>query len=309
MVYIIFLISLVAVSKGADWLVDSAAAITKIWGISQILVGATLVSLGTTLPEMVISALAATQGKGDVVTGTALGSIIFNTAVILGCTAIIKPLRLNRETFLKAGTMMGVIILFSLLAADGHISRLDSLLLVLALFVFLGVNIWEGLANSKQDKNKGGHNNNDILMHLARLGLGAALVVGGAHYLLESGVEIAQLFGVPEAFIALTLFAIGSSLPELVTAVTAALKGHTDLVLGNVIGANILNIVFAVGIAGLINPFAVAARAHRVDVPSGLAAMAILFIPGLFNKKIGRLQGMLTTTAYIAYLIFARMLI
>lgn len=309
MVYIIFLISLIAVSKGADWLVEGAVAVTKIWGISQILVGATLISLGTTLPEMVVSALAAAQGKGDVVTGTALGSIIFNTAVILGLAAIIKPLRLQRETFIKAGTMLGVLALFSLLAADGHISRFDSLVLVLALLAFLGTNVWEGLTNSKPQKNGGTKAANDILMHLARLGLGAALVVGGAHYLLESGVAIAQRFGVPEAFIALTLFAIGSSLPELITAITAARKGHTDLVLGNVIGANILNIVFAVGIAGIIKPFAVAPRAYEVDVPAGLTAMAILFIPGFFSKKISSLQGLLTTLAYAAYLVLVRWLL
>lgn len=309
MVYIIFLISLAAVSKGADWLVDGAVALTKIWGISQILVGATLISLGTTLPEMVVSALAAAQGKGDVVTGTALGSIIFNTAVILGLAALIKPLRLNRETFLKTGTMVGALMLFSLLAVDGHISRFDSLLLVLALLVFMGTNIWDGLANSKQERNGDEHSTNDVLMHLARLALGAVLVVGGAHYLLESGVEIAQLFGVPEAFVALTLFAIGSSLPELITAITAALKGHTDLILGNVIGANILNIFFVVGIAGLIRPFAAAPRTYRIDVPSGLAAMAILLIPGLFTKKISRLQGLLTIIAYAGYLIFVRGLI
>ncbi len=120
-------------------------AVTKIWGgISQILVGgATLISLGgTTLPEMVVSALAAVQGKGDVVTGTALGSIIFNTAVILGLAAIIKPLRLQRETFIKAGTMLGILALFSLLAVDGHISRFDSLVLLLALLAFFWARIF-----------------------------------------------------------------------------------------------------------------------------------------------------------------------
>lgn len=124
-------------------------------------------------------------------------------------------------------------------------------------------------------------------------------------------MAIAQRFGgVPEAFIALTLFAIGSSLPELITAVTAARKGHTDLVLGNVIGANILNIVFAVGIAGIIKPFAVAPRAYEVDVPAGLTAMAILFIPGGFlAKKISSLQGLLTTLAYAAYLVLVRWLL
>lgn len=301
MVYIIFILSLVAVSKGADWLVEGAVGLARLWGISQIVVGATIVSLGTTLPETLISAFAAAQGKGDVIVGTAIGSILFNTAVILGLAALIRPPRLTeRQPFYKAGTMVGVLILFALLALDLHISRGDSLLLAFVLILFLGSNMWNRTRNSGEKKNN--ISKNDLIKHLVHLVIGSILVVAGANFLLDSGVEIARILGVPEAIIAVTLFAVGSSLPELITAITAASKGHTDLVLGNVMGANTLNIVFVISTAGLISPFAVAPSVLSIDVLFSLSMMSILLIPALFTKKISRLQGIISIIAYFAYL-------
>ncbi|NLJ80230.1 MAG: calcium/sodium antiporter [Firmicutes bacterium] len=303
MVYLIFILSLSAVTKGADWLVEGAVGLTKLWGISQIVVGATIVSLGTTLPENLISALAAAQGKGHIVVGTALGSILFNTAVILGLAAVIRPPQIrDKDTFLKAGTMVGVLVLFTVLALDLHIARWESALLALILFFYLGSNIW----NSRRRSARGHKNNSkaDFRLHLFRVGLGSAFVVLGAHYLLDSGVEIARIFGVPEAIIAFTLFAVGSSLPEFVTAMAAAWKGHTDLILGNVLGANTLNIIFVITTAGLIRPFLVDPAVLRTDVPLSLLLIAVLLFPAIFTKKISRLQGLITLLAYFAYIIF-----
>ncbi len=300
MVYIIFILSLIAVTKGADWLVEGAVALAHLWGISQIVVGATIVSLGTTLPETLISAFAAAQGKGDVIVGTAIGSILFNTAVILGLAAVIRPPRVvERQPFYKAGTMVGVLVLFGLLALDLHISRGDSLLLALILILFLGSNIWNGTRNGEEKNNS---SKGDVARHFLHLVVGCVFVVAGAHFLLESGVEIARILGVPEAIIAVTLFAIGSSLPELITGITAASKGHTDLVLGNVMGANTLNIIFVISTAGLIGPFAVTSNVLKVDIPLSLMVMAVLLIPAIFTKRISRLQGTITILAYVAYL-------
>lgn len=301
MIYIIFLFSLIAVTKGADWLVEGAVGLTNIWGISQIVVGATIVSLGTTLPETLISAFAATQGKGDVIAGTALGSILFNTAVILGLATLIKPPRVQgRDTFFKAGTMVGVLVLFTLLGFDAHISRFDALLLVLVLALFLYSNIKTGVNGAKEEK--GSVSKNELYGHIFRFLIGCSFVVGGAHFLLESGVEIARILHVPEAIIAVTLFAVGSSLPELITSVTAARKGHTDLVLGNVIGANTLNIIFVISTAGLIRPFAVAASILTTEVLISLLVMSILLLPSLFIKRISRIQGFITISIYLGYL-------
>ncbi len=303
MLYLIFLLSLAAVTKGADWLVEGAVGLTRFWGISQVIVGATVVSLGTTLPENLISSLAALKGKGDVVAGTAIGSILFNTAVILGLAAILRPPRLeDKDTFFKAGTMAGVLILFALFSLDLHISRWDALLFVALLILFLASNIHSGRRTAENEKFD--FSKRDLYSYSARLIVGIALVVGGAHYLLESGVAIAMVLGIPEAIIAITLFAVGSSLPELITAVTAARRGYTGLVLGNVLGANTLNIVFVVATAGLLRPFSIDPDVLRIDVPSSLLVMGILIVPALWRKKISRLQGVVTILLYFAYIAF-----
>lgn len=301
MVYLVFFLSLTAVTFGADWLVEGAVQLTKLWGISQIVVGATIVSLGTTLPETLISAFAAVQNKGDVVLGTAIGSIIFNTAIILGFATLIRPPRVkDKDAFYRAGTMIGVLVLFGLLAYDSYISRWDSLLLFAILLLSMFLTVRQGRNNrGEMQENRSDHN---LWKPIVRFLLGCLLVVGGAHFLLESGVLIAQQFNVPEAIIAVTLFAAGSSLPELITAITAARKGHTGLVLGNVIGANTLNIVFVMSAAGFIRPFSVPHSTLSFDIPVGLGLMALLLLPAIRTKEIKRWQGVLSIFAYLIYL-------
>jgi len=303
MVYIIFLISLLAVSKGADWLVDGAVGITKSLGISPVIVGATVVSLGTTLPEALISSFAAYQGRSEVIAGTALGSILFNTAVILGLSVLIKPAIISsRDTLYKAGTMIAVPTLFALLSLDHHISRWDALLLVFIPLLFLISNMMKGVKQSQGNNNK--ETGQKLSQHFIRLAAGCASVVLGARFLLDSGVKIARFLGVSEAVIALTLFAVGSSLPELITGITAAKRGHIDLVLGNIMGANTLNIIFVMSLSGLIQPFAVDPNVLQADIPLSLVTMGILFVPALFTRRIDRWQGLITILGYILCLIF-----
>lgn len=302
-ILLIFIVSLIAVTKGADWLVEGAVGLAQIWGIPQIIVGATIVSLGTTLPETLISSFAAVQGKGDVVLGTSLGSILFNTAVILGLASVIRPPQVkDKDTFFKAGTMIGVLVLLGILASDRMISRFDSFVLALILLFYLGSNVWAGMNTSNGEKNN--HSRSDLWRNIRNFSLGTVLVVLGARYLLDSGVEIARILGVPEAIIAVTLFAIGSSLPELITATTAAIKGHTGLVLGNVFGANTLNIIFVIAISGLIRPFPVASSVITMDIPAALFMMAVLVLPAFFTKRITRVQGAVTIIAYFTYIVF-----
>ncbi|HHT67769.1 MAG TPA: calcium/sodium antiporter [Firmicutes bacterium] len=303
MIYVIFLVSLVAVSKGADWLVDGAVGIARALRISQIVVGATIVSLGTTLPEALVSSFAAYQGRSEVIAGTALGSILFNTAVILGIAVLIKPpLLTSKEPFFKAGTMIAVPVLFALLSLDHHISRWDALLLVFILILFLVSNMMKGMRESKEEAYT--VVTKDLKKHVIQLVIGSAAVILGARFLLNSGVEIARALGVSEAIIALTLLAVGSSLPELITGITAARKGHTDLVLGNVMGANTLNIIFVIALAGLIQPFAVNPEVLRIEIPISLLMMGVLFVPALFAKRIGRWQGLITVLGYVVCLMF-----
>ncbi len=282
---------------------DGAAGITKSLGISQVIVGATVVSLGTTLPEALISSFAAYQGRSGVIAGTALGRSLFNTAVILGLSVLIKPAVISsRDTLYKAGTMVAVPTLFALLSLDHHISRWDALLLIFILLLFLFSNMMKGIQQSQEQNNKEAEQR--LPRQLIQLAAGCAAVVLGARFLLDSGVEIARSLGVSEAVIALTLFAVGSSLPELITGLTAARRGHIDLVLGNIIGANTLNIIFVMSLAGLIQPFAVDPRVLQADIPLSVVTMGILFVPALFTRRIDRWQGLLTIIGYILCLLF-----
>ena len=289
-------------TKGADWLIEGAIGLSKKLGISQVVVGATIVSLGTTLPEALISGFAAYHGKAEVIVGTNLGSILFNTAVILGLGVLITPLSLDsRDSFYKAGTMIAVPVLFALLSLDHHISRWDALLLIIVLLVFLISNMKKEYGrDQEQVQPQQGKLDPDTVHLLA----GSVTVVLGARFLLSSGTQIARALGVSEAIIALTLLAVGSSLPELITGITAARKGHIDLVFGNVMGANTLNIVFAMSLAGLIQPFAVNPSVLQVEIPLSLLMMGILFVPALFTKRITRVQGLLTILGYIFCLTF-----
>ena len=303
--FVIIVIALYILAKGADLLVDEAVALSKLWGLPTVVIGATIVSLGTTLPEAAVSVAAAIQGSPGLALGNAVGSIITDCGLILGLAAVLKPLPLDRAIVNRQGWIQvaaGVaLILFtlpwsnlgSMFSKGGHLPQWAGIVLVAGLFAYLyfsirsarlgvapvGVDLVD--AASPEDAEK-----RSRMRTLGLLFLGIALVVLSAQVLIPSVQVSAIRLGVPEAVIAATLVALGTSLPEMVTALNAVRKGHGELAVGNVIGADILNVLFVAGVSAAVTPGGLIAepRFFRLLFP-GMLALLIAFRIGIFFQR------------------------
>ncbi len=305
-IYALFVIGLLAVIKGGDWLVESAVWLAGILGIPQVIVGATIVSMGTTLPETMIGSFAAIADSGDIVIGTALGSVLCNTGLILGLNNVVRPTIIeDTDTFLKVGSMIGVVVLLGIFGANGMVSGIETWILLLLLAAYVAINIWAS-TNGKH-AHKVPYTTNDLWKNGIYFFVGLLLVVVGARLLLDSGISIARIYGISEAVIAVTLFAVGSSLPELVTSIAAAIKGHNGIFFGNILGANILNILMVVGVSSAINPIAITRDVLFTQIPMTLLLMGVLVMPAFITKKISKAQGLVAFLLYLTYIIYLTM--
>lgn len=300
----LFALGLAGVIRGGDWFVEKAVWFAKLLKIPEVILGATVVSLGTTLPETMISVLAASTERGEIVIGTAVGSILCNTGLILGLSVLIRPIAVRTSaSMIQTISALTALAVLWYLSADGAIGRSDTIVLLVLLAVFLSYNAWSGLNGDKPTQPEKG-DAQAIARNLVIFVLGLLFVVGGARLLLDSGVTIARLLGIPEALIAVTLFAVGSSLPELVTAISAGLKGYNHLLLGNILGANILNILMVVSVSSLVRPFSVDRDILQVQLPAAAALLSILILPSFFTKKITRTQGLVAFLGYASLIVF-----
>ena len=264
--FAIILGTLYILSRGADLLVEEAVRLSILWRIPKVLIGATIVSLGTTLPEAAVSVLAAFRGNSDLALGNAVGSIICDTGLIIGAASLISPLTLDRQVVNRQGWLqLGAGVLLALVSLpyaallrgaplEGRIPQSMGILFVILLILYLFVSIrWsrttmEGLTDEKKEDSKV----TSMPILLLKLAAGSALIILSSRVLIPS-VEITALrIGIPQGIIAATLVALGTSLPELATAITAARKGHGELAVGNVIGADILNVLFVVGVSASV---------------------------------------------------------
>ena len=376
---LLFAVGLVMLIKGGDWFVDGAAGIARRFHLPELLIGATVVSIGTTLPEVMVSAQGAMAGSGSMAYGNAIGSIICNTALIAALTITIKPAKTERKalvlpiTFFFASAAfyvfvayffgefarwVGIVLLcifvdymisvviqmkkgpaneidgivdeskvqdtaeeeevkeFSLIRLlieaavvlvgggimiyRGGIFRWIGLAMIVVFFVYADISLIRKISNKPPLA---------MLNEIFYMIIGAAVIAGGANMLVDSGTAIASDFGVPETVIALTFVALGTSLPELVTAITSLVKGHGALSLGNIIGANLFNLVLVSGVATTISPFAVPAESQIMglpasfvlDIPVMLGVMLLLTVPTLIGKKLYRAQGIALLCIYAAF--------
>ena len=314
---LLFAVGLVLLIKGGDWFVDGATGIARRFHLPDIIVGATVVSIGTTLPEVMVSATGAMLGQGAMAYGNAIGSIICNTALIAGISVAFNPGPANAKSM-----KMPVIFFFSSAALYcvaayllGEFPRWMGLVMLAIFVVYLVLNVRQGLKHPdevEEEDDDGEAKPRTLLMELALLVVGAALIAVGADLLVEHGTIIAQTLGVPETVIALTFVALGTSLPELVTTITSLKKGHASLGIGNVIGANVFNLVLVSGVAVTLAPFEVPVGklllGHNaslvLDIPLMLIVMVLLCIPALARKKLDRWQGVLLLCIYAAFCIF-----
>ncbi len=298
---LLFITGLILICAGGDRLVDAAVAIARKLKISQIVVGATIVSLGTTLPEILVSTTAAFDGSASVAAGNAFGSIICNTALIAGLTQTIRPA--DRVTASSIGWRCGFFFLvISVMEicgiAKGGYDRPAGMIL-LAIFVFYAWMNIKGASGEEEETEDMSYIS--IPKQLLILAVCAALLYAGANLLVDNGIRIAQSLGVPERVIAVTFIALGTSLPELVTSVMSLVKGYGNVGLGNIIGANILNLLLVIGIPAAVTGMELERQTTGVDIPLSILVMAVLFVPILMRKRSSRIQGILLIGIYMAY--------
>lgn len=309
--------------KGGDWFVDAATGIAKRFKLPELLIGATVVSIGTTLPEVMTSAMGAAAGSGAMAYGNAIGSIICNTSLIAALTIAIKPAPADKKALIfPVSCFFGVAAFYALTAyVGGRFDRWVGIVLLIAFVVYMVINVLnmkknpdaesetEALTECEIAEEKTESSNLALVKDILVL-IGSALVIAlGAHLLVDSATEIAKNLGVPETVISLTIVALGTSLPELVTAVTSLLKGHGALSLGNIIGANIFNLVLVSGAAITINPFDVPSEATFLgnnasllfDLPLVFVVMGIMTIPTILTGRLRRWQGISLLAIYLSY--------
>ena len=315
---ILFVIGLVLLIKGGDWFVDGAAGLAHRYHIPEILIGATVVSIGTTIPEVMVSSIAAAVGQSQTAYGNAIGSVICNTALISAITISAKA-----SADVDTRTFRTPVLFFFLAAAiysvvaytTGSFSRLIGIILLSIFIIYMVLTVRQAFSGKlvmDPEEDEGEEKESPLWKDIVFLILGAAIIAVGAKLLVDNGKIIAAGLGVPESVIALTFIALGTSLPELVTAITSLAKGHSSLSLGNIVGANLFNLVFVSGMAITINPFTIPTdkviAGHNaslvLDVPLMLFVMAFMTVPALCTKKLRRYQGIVLLAVYAAYVAF-----
>ena len=311
---LLFLVGLVLLIKGGDWFVDGATGIAKRFHIPEILIGATVVSIGTTLPEVMVSAGAALSGHGEIAYGNAIGSIICNTSLIAALTVAIRPSGINRKPLALSVVFFFIAALFYAGVAyfAGNFSRTVGIILVSIFVVYMLISVVEAKKSLSENKDELTEIEGALWKDLVWLVVGAAVIAVGADLLVDNGTIIAEMLGVPETVIALTFVALGTSLPELVTAVTSLIKGHSALSLGNIIGANLFNLVLVSGVSTVLSPFPVPDSSEifgvntslAVDIPVMFVVMSLLVFPALIKGKLSRIQGILLLLIYAAFCVF-----
>lgn len=307
----LFLVGFLFLIKGGDWFVDGAQSIAHRFGMSELLIGATVVSIGTTLPEVMVSAQGALAGNGAIAFGNAIGSVICNTALIAAITLVVRPAAVERKTLLlpaAAFFIAAAYYVFNAYAFRGF-DRLSGIVLLVMFVAYMVVTVARMKAQPETSAQPAPREEPEgsLAKDMGLLVAGAVVIAVGARLLVDNATVIAQALGVPDSVIALTLVALGTSLPELVTAVTALIKGHGALSLGNIIGANLFNLVLVSGIATTIRPFTLesaSATSMVVDVPLMLGVMALLVLPALIKEKLYRWQGTVLLCVYAAYCVF-----
>lgn len=305
---VLFMVGLILICIGGDRLVDAAVAIAKKLGIPKIVVGATVVSLGTTLPEVLVSTTAAFDGSASIAAGNAFGSIICNTALIAGLTQTIRPTKKVEVSSLLWRSAFFFLVLIAMNVygyVTGLFSRPVGVLLLLLFGVYAFLNIKRSAFEGEEDEEDKPTDEVSVPKQLLILVLCAVLLYVGANLLVDNGIYIANGLGVPERVIAVTFIALGTSLPELVTSIVSLIKGYGNVGLGNVIGANILNMLLVIGIPAAVAGIPLERSTVVVDMPLALGVMALLLVPILVRKKASRLQGIGLLGIYAAYCIIS----
>ena len=313
----LFAVGLVLLIKGGDWFVDGATGLAKRFNLPDIVVGATVVSIGTTLPEVMVSTTGALQGSGAMAYGNAIGSIICNTALIAAISITCNPGPVNVKSMKTPAIFFFMASALYCLAAYGlgTFPRWMGFVMLTIFVIYMVLTVRNGMANpdeAEEEEEEGGKPK-ALWQELALLVVGAGVIAVGADLLVEHGQIIAIGLGVPETVVALLFVALGTSLPELVTTITSLKKGRASLGVGNVIGANVFNLVLVSGVAVSLAPFDVPCENLLLntglnlslvfDIPVMLGVMSLMIFPTLASKKLGRWQGIALLAIYAAFVV------
>jgi cation:H+ antiporter len=307
--YILLLIGFVLLVKGADIFVEGSSAIAKHFKIPAFIIGLTIVAMGTSAPEAAVSITAAIGGQNGIVAGNVLGSNLFNTLAVLGICALIKPCpvapKIVKGEYPMSGLVTVLFIILALTTLGGpeqlYFSRIDGIILLAAFTAFLIFTVKKAFSEDHHDEEE----IKDISMvkSVIMVILGIAGIIIGGNFVVNSASAIAASFGISETLIGLTIVAIGTSLPELVTSVAAALKGHTDIAVGNVIGSNIFNLLFVMGLSTTIHPVSIE-MLSIYDAAILTVVTMVTLIPCIRHKHITRLWGAIMTALYVIYMVY-----
>ncbi len=308
MTYILLIVGFILLIKGADYFVEGSSNLAKALKIPTLIIGLTVVAFGTSAPEAVVSIVASTKGSNEIALSNIIGSNIFNLLAVLGISAIVKGLKANRQIIPKdflfsiLATLMLIAMMFDkFLSGDklNIITRGEGLVLLSILVLYVYSLILTASKEKKLIKEKHKLTPKDILM----LVLGILAVILGGELVVKSSQQIALNLGISETLVGLTIVSIGTSLPELVTSIVAAKKGETDIALGNVIGSNIFNILFVLGISSTLSPILVNNQS-LIDVLILLGITIICYIFTIYNQRIGRTKGIIMALTYLIFMIY-----
>lgn len=305
LVILLFVVGLVLIIKGGDWFVDSAVFIANLTGIPKFIIGATIVSVATTLPELTVSVTGVIDGELDLAVGNAVGSVTANIGLIMGISLVCMPAVIKRSQFwLKGVLMSAAALLLWILCKDGTLHMLPSF----ALFVLLAVYVWDNIRDAKNDVGSDERelvDKKELPQQLVMFVVGVAAIVVGSKLLIEYGSEIALLLGVPSAIIGVTMVAIGTSLPELITTLTAIRKRESSMSIGNIIGANIIDLALILPICSVVSDgkLTIAEQSYALDMPMCFGMTLIAVLPPLIKGKLYRWQGILMLALYAVYVV------
>ena len=306
---LLFALGLILLIKGGDWFVDGATGIAHRFHVPELIIGATVVSIGTTLPEVMVSATSAVGGHGEIAYGNAIGSVICNTAMILAISIIFTPSVIKRKDFApKSAILIIAVAALFLLSLSGSFSMVGAviLLIIFALYIF------ENVRSAKSEHSEAGSeapakDKKSVIMNILRIVVGAACIVIGSRLLVDNGSKIASSWGVSEAIIGVTIVAIGTSLPELVTAITSIIKKQSSMSVGNIIGANVIDTTLILATCSFVygGKLPVSVQNIYLDFPIAIIVSAIAAVPTIIKGRFSRWQGFMMLAIYIVYLLIS----
>jgi len=308
-IVLLFSVGLLLIVKGGDWFLDGAVWIAETSGIPHFIVGATVVSVATTLPELTVSVTGVLRGEIDLAAGNAVGSVTANVGLILGISVLCIPSVVDRQFSPKAVLMLCGAALLTILCRNGSLTFISSLLLLLIFSLYLWSNLRDagkGMAAERASRaRRHSISRRKMLSKLAMFFLGLAGIIGGSHLLIDYGSELALRLGVPAGVIGVTLVAVGTSLPELVTALAAIAKKETAMSIGNIVGANVIDLTLALPLCAAVSggKLAIGSQTTMLDLPMCLGLCALAMLPPLAIGRFYRWQGFLLVGIYAAYLV------